>query len=130
MNEWISVTRRCLPKSCHRHLLQLVCNVYSVSVALKPSYLIDCTVLPVSAIDNWLSQLFKKCLACRRLSVLHIEQEVFVVNIEFLLEKLHDMIANRTETALVDVSYSLNSPRLMSVSEQSEIMQLHAKVLR
>lgn len=109
---------------------EVLANVSAVDAGLKPSYLFDRAFLSSDAVDKWLSRISDELRPTCSLSVLNVEGQLFVVDVDRIRNRLMDMVSGdgSNKGILVDVSCGLKQPRLWRTADSMLIVKQCAQV--
>jgi len=129
MNNWSTpvVKRR---KGRVQNNVVVLANVAAVINGLKPSYLIDHAVSSVGDVDIWLCDICNQLRPQCRLSILIIETQLFLVDINLLRDHLLKIISGKDIKygVLVDVSFTLKRPKVRQQTDCQMIVKECAQV--
>ncbi len=116
-SKWKNMIAAHLGKKCARHSLEIACDVLLVDSVLKSSFLFDYACVSAEAMKDFVTALAREELVKTRLTVIKVEDEIFICNIELL--KAHVADADFT---VVDVSGDLKEPVVLDGSDSNQIV--------
>lgn len=99
-------------KRAKRHMVTIMNDILVVDDRLKPSYLWDLLQPCPQKIFNVMSLLHGKNALKTLLHVVVVGEDVFVVHLQELVMQVQKLLHESRETFLVDVSKTLDAPRL------------------
>jgi len=125
---WKDVIKEFLPPCCYKFVLDIRTCLKAVDVKLKPSYMFDLAFVPSHRIIAWLARLHDVRLVQCQLSVIIIEQQMFIVNRGTIKHRMNEITCGNERVMIVDVSSDLQQPKSTS-SMLYQIVQYTAQVV-
>jgi len=129
MELWRKVIKEFLPPCCCRFALDICTCVKAVDAELKPSYMFDVAFVPSHRIVAWLNRLHDARLVQCRLSVIAIEQQIFIVNCSAIKRRMDKITRGYERVMIVDVSSDLQQPQSTPVVLCQTVVQYTAQVV-
>jgi len=127
---WKNGIKEFLPPCCYKFAVEIRTCVKAVAVKLKPSYMFDLAFVPSERITAWLKRLYDVHLVQCQLSVIVIEQQIFIVNRSTIKHRMNEIARGKEEIMIVDVSSDLQQPRSTSSTTLYQIaVQYTAQVV-
>jgi len=124
-----NVTKEFLPPCCYKFAGDICTCVKAVDAELKPSYMFDVAFVPSHRIIAWLKRLHDVHLVQSQLSVIAIEQQIFIVNRSALKRRIDKITCGDERVMVVDVSSDLQQPKPTPTVLYQMIVQFTAKVV-
>jgi len=125
---WRNIIKEFLPPCCYKFAEDICTCVKAVDAELKPSYMFDVAFVPSDRILAWLKRLRDVHLVQCRLSVIAIEQQIFIVNRRTIKHRMDKITSGDERVLIVDVSSDLQQPQSTSIGLYQTIVQYTAKV--
>ena len=126
---WRSVIKEFLPPCCYKFAADICTCVKAVDAELKPSYMFDVAFVPSHRIIAWLKRLHDVQLVRCRLSVIAIEQQIFIVNRSAIKHRMDKITCGNERVMMVDVSSDLQQPQSTPNVLYQTIVQYTAQVV-
>jgi len=126
---WNNLMKEFLPSFCYKFARDIRACIKAVDVKLKPSYLFDLAFISSEIIIAWLKRLHDVHLVQCRLSVIAIDQQMFIVNRDTIKHRMNEITCGNEQVMLVDVSSDLKEPHSTSTTLY-QIVQYTAKVVQ
>ena len=126
---WRSVIKEFLPPCCYKFAADICTCVKAVDAELKPSYMFDVAFVPSHRIIAWLKRLHDVHLVHCRLSVIAIEQQIFIVNRSAIKHRMDKITCGNERVMMVDVSSDLQQPQSTPTVLYQTIVQYTAQVV-
>lgn len=125
---WKELIKEILPSHCCKFATDIRSCVKAVDAKVKPSYMFDLAFVPADRIIVWLRRLQDVHLVRCRLSVIAIEQHIFIVNRSTIKCKMNEIACGNEEVMIVDVSSDLKQPQSTSM-RLCHVVQYTAQVI-
>ena len=127
---WRNITKEFLPPCCSKFAADISTCVKAVDAELKPSYMFDVAFVPPHRILAWLKRLYEVHLVQSRLSVICIEQQIFIVNCSALKHRIDNIMCGKERVMIVDVSSELRQPQPTPTVIYRMILQYTTQVVK
>jgi len=127
--KWKELIQEFLPSCCYRFVANIRCCVKAVDAELKPSYMFDLAFVPLCKVVAWLKRLHDVGLVHCRLSVIAIEQHLFIVNRSTIKRRLRQSTLGNERVVVVDVSSDLQQPQLTSTEVYQMVIDYSLQVV-
>jgi len=108
---WKDAIKEFLVPCCYRFASDICTCVKAVDADLKPSYMFDLAFLPPERIIAWLQRLHDVHLVQSRLSVIVIEQQIFIVKRSSIKHRMNEIKLGNERVIIIDVSSDLQQPQ-------------------
>ena len=126
---WRDVIKEFLPACCYKFVADIRACVKAVESELKPSYMFDLAFISSERIIAWLKHLNHVHLIQCRLSVIVIEQHIFIVNRSAIKDRMKKIMHGNERVVIVDVSPDLHQPQSALAALYEEIVQYTEQVV-
>jgi len=126
---WRNSIKEFLPRCCHKFAKDIRTCVKAVDAKLKPSYMFDLAFVPSQRITAWLKRLHDVHLVHCRLSVIDIEQQIFIVNRSTIKHRMNEITRGNEPIMIVDISSDLQQPQSISSTLYEMIVQYTVQVV-
>ncbi|XP_019634122.1 PREDICTED: UPF0739 protein C1orf74 homolog [Branchiostoma belcheri] len=107
---WRQAVCNSLGKKAAKYTTDLMCDIISVDRGLKPMFLVDYGGFVGSEMTAFVQELLRSGLVERKLAVLTVESDVFVLNADASVAHL-EAVQSDSSKFVVDVTFSLPEPR-------------------
>jgi len=129
MELWKDAIKEFLPPCCYKFATDIRTCVNAVAAELKPSYMFDLAFVSSQQITAWLKRLHDVHLVKCRLTVIAVEQQIFIVNRRVIKYRMDDITRGNERIMIVDVSPDLQQPQSTSTALHETIVQYTAQVV-
>jgi len=125
---WKEAVNEFLAPCCYKFAREIRICVKAVDAELKPSYMFDLAFLPCQRIIAWLKRLHDVQLVQCRLSVVTVEEQIFIVKRSVIKHRMSEISRGNERVIIVDVSRDLQQPQSTSTTLYQTIVQYSAQV--
>jgi len=125
---WKDTIKEFLDPCCYKFATDICICVKAVDAELKPSYMFDFAFVSPQRIIPWLNQLHDVHLIHCRLSVISIEEQIFIVKRSAIKRRMSEIGRGNEQIIVADVSSDLQQPQSTSTTLCQTIVQHYAKV--
>jgi len=126
---WKDLIKEFLDPCCYKFARDICICVKAVDAELKPSYMFDLAFLSPQRIIPWLKQLHDVHLVQCRLSVISIEEQIFIVKRSAIKHRMNEIARGNEQVIIADVSSDLQQPQSASTTLCQMIIQHCAQVV-
>ena len=118
ISSWKSLIVKHLGKACSKSVSSIMLDVLCVDAGIKPSYLFDVACVDARSLHGFVRQLHEGNMIKRQLSVVVVEEDVFVVHPDIL-----NIVSQlNTDVTIVNVSDSLSQPVTLAKEATEDIL--------
>jgi len=121
---WKDAIKEFLAPSCYRFAADIRVCVKAVDTELKPSYMFDLAFVPCQRVIDWLKRLYDVRLVQCQLSVLAVEEQIFIVKRSAVKHRMSEIACGNERVIMVDVSANLQQPQSTSTELHQRIAQV------
>jgi len=121
---WKNGIKEFLPACCSKFATDIRTCVQAVDARLKPSYMFDVAFVSSQRIIAWLKRLHEVQLVECRLTVIAVEQQIFIVNRSRIKHRMSEIMRGNERVMLVNASCNLQQPQSASTTLVQSIAQV------
>jgi len=121
---WRRVIKACLGKPCARQYRRIAFDVICVDKGIRQAFLFDYASLTPETLQQFSDNIFANHLVQTKLTVVGVGDDVFIVNINVLLQNLQ-----HASVRLIDVSGHLRDPSLFDVQRSTCLVNAMLDIL-
>jgi len=121
---WKDEIKEFFDPCCYKFATDIRICVKAVDAELKPSYMFDLAFVPCQRIIAWLKRLYDVRLVQCQLSVLAVEEQIFIVKRSAIKYRVSEIACGNERVVMVDVSSDLQQPQSTSTALCQKIAQV------
>lgn len=127
--EWQALFQKSLGKLSGKYYRSFLLDLAAIYVGLKPSLLFDYAVVDLTNASILMTALSaSECLVPYSLNVLKVDEDIFFANLANMVSNLKKTVEHE-EFTLVDVSGTLQEPRILRKEESMAVKKQFARIV-